>query len=189
MSTTLEKIRFSYKIWLESDGRFILGRGGARILKAIEEERSISRAAGKLGMSYRYVWGYIERINRALGKPIIETFRGGRRGGGGATLTELGRDLLRKYTSMDDYINRLLSGGCSGGYGVENQFEGIIKGLKRKDGYAEVVIEFETPKVITALISEAKLEELDAQIGDRVEVTIKSSDIHISKGNLQTRKA
>jgi len=183
MSTTLEKIRFSYKIWLESDGRFILGRGGARILKAIEEERSISRAAGKLGMSYRYVWGYIERINRALGMPIIETFRGGRRGGGGATLTELGRDLLSEYMRMDEHVSRLLSVGCLGGRGVENQFKGIIKGLERKDGYAEVKIEFETPKVITVLISEAKLGELNAQLGDMIEVTIRSSDIHIRKSN------
>ena len=181
MSTPLEKIRFSYKIWLESDGRFILGRGGARILKAIEEERSISKAAGKLGMSYRYVWSYIERINRALGKPVIETFRGGKCGGGGATLTELGRDLLRRYMRMDEYINGLLSGECSGG--VENQFKGIIKGLERRDGYAEVKIEFETPNVITALISEAKLGELNAQIGDMIEVTIRSSDIHIRKSN------
>ena len=181
MSTPPEKIRFSYKIWLESDGRFLLGRGGARILKAIDEERSISKAAGKLGMSYRYVWSYIERINRVLGKPIIETFRGGRRGGGGATLTELGRDLLRRYMRMDEYINGLLSGECSGG--VENQFKGIIKGLERRDGYAEVKIEFEAPNVITALISEAELEELDAHIGDRVEVTIRSSDIHIGKSS------
>ena len=183
MSTPLEKIRFSYKIWLESDGRFVLGRGGVRILKAIEEKRSISKAAGKLGMSYRYVWSYIERINRALGKPIIETFRGGRRGGGGATLTELGRDLLRRYMHMDEHVNRLLRAGCSGVRGIENRFEGIIRGLEMKNGYAEVKIEFETPNVITALISEAKLEELDAQIGDKVEVTVRSSDIHISKGN------
>jgi len=183
MSTPLEKIRFSYKIWLESDGRFILGKGGARILKAIEEERSISKAAGKLGMSYRYVWSYIERINRALGKPIIKTFRGGRRGGGGAALTELGRDLLREYMHMDEYINRLLNRERLGGNGVENQFKGTIKGLERKDGYTEVKIEFETPKVMTALISEAKLEELDAQIGDRVEVTVRASDIHIRKSN------
>lgn len=181
MSTPLEKIRFSYKIWLESDGRFILGRGGARILKAIEEEKSILKAAGKLGMSYRYVWSYIERINRALGKPVIETFRGGRRGGGGATLTELGRDLLRKYMHMDEHINRLLSGECSGG--VKNQFKGIIRGLERKDGYVEVKIEFETQNVITAMISEAKLEELDARLGDAIEVTIRSSDIHIRKSN------
>jgi len=183
MSTPLGKIRFSYKIWLESDGRFILGRGGARILKAIEEERSISKAAGKLGMSYRYVWSYIEKINKALGKPIIETFRGGRRGGGGATLTELGRELLREYMRVDEHVNRLLSRRCLGDRGVENQFKGIIKSLERKDGYAEVKIEFETPKVITALISEAKLGELDAQLGDKVEVTIRSSDIHIGKGN------
>ena len=189
MSTIPGRMRFSYKIWLESDGRFLLGRGGARILKAIEEERSISKAARKLGMSYRYVWSYIERINRALGKPIIETFRGGRRGGGGARLTKLGRDLLRKYMRMDEYINRLLSGGYLGGYDIENQFRGVIKGLERKDGYAEVKIKFETPKVITALISEVELEELDAQLGDRIEVTIRSSDIHIRKSNRLTRKA
>jgi len=39
-------------VWLEYEGKPILGGGGVTILKAIKEEKSISKAAQKLGMSY-----------------------------------------------------------------------------------------------------------------------------------------
>jgi molybdate transport system regulatory protein len=65
---------FSYKIWIEDDGRPILGKGGAEILEQIGKEKSISTAAKKLGMSYRYVWNYLQKIGRTLGEPVVETF-------------------------------------------------------------------------------------------------------------------
>jgi len=40
----------------------VIGKGGAEILQQIKEERSISKAAEKLGMSYRYVWNYLQKI-------------------------------------------------------------------------------------------------------------------------------
>ena len=71
MPSRLKESKISCKIWLEHKGKPILGKGGAEILQAIEKEKSISKAAKKLGMSYRYVWNYLEKINRALGKPVI----------------------------------------------------------------------------------------------------------------------
>ncbi len=99
----------SFKIWLEYEGKPLLGKGGAQILEQIEKEKSISKAAEKLGMSYRYVWSYLQRIEKTLGEPILETYRGGKSGGGGATLTVLGENLLWEYKRLESRLNSLLS--------------------------------------------------------------------------------
>jgi molybdate transport system regulatory protein len=103
------KSKFSYKIWIEYEGKPVLGKGGAQILEQIEKEKSISKAAEKLGMSYRYVWSYLQRIRKALGEPVVETFRGGKMGGGGAKLTGLGEKLLDEYKRVEIYLDRVLS--------------------------------------------------------------------------------
>ena len=103
------KHKLSFKIWLEHRGKPLIGRGGAQILEQIEKEHSISKAAKKLGMSYRYVWSYIKRVEKTLGKPIVETYRGGKRGGGGAKLTSFGKELLEEYRRMENLLNKVLA--------------------------------------------------------------------------------
>lgn len=100
--------KFSFKIWLECNGEPVLGRGGAEILEKIEAEKSISEAAKKLEMSYRYVWNYLQKINKILGEPVIETFKGGKHGGGGAKLTVLGKDLLNEYRQLEKRVGTFL---------------------------------------------------------------------------------
>jgi molybdate transport system regulatory protein len=99
----------SFKIWLERKGKPILGKGGAEILERLEREESISKAAERLGMSYRYVWNYLQKIEKAIGEPVMDTFRGGRSGGGGARLTELGKSLLVEYRRIEGYLNEVLA--------------------------------------------------------------------------------
>jgi molybdate transport system regulatory protein len=96
------------KIWLEKDGKPILGKGGAQILEAIKTEKSVSKAAKKLGMSYRYVWNYIDRMNTVLGEQVVKAFRGGKQGGGGANLTNLGEELLQEYRWLERHMNEAL---------------------------------------------------------------------------------
>jgi len=100
--------KYSFKIWIESEGKPVLGKGGAEILSKIAEEKSISRAAKKLGMSYRYVWSYLKKIERVLGEPVVETFRGGKSGGGGAKLTVHGRNLLDEYRQLERRLSKVL---------------------------------------------------------------------------------
>lgn len=103
------KHKLSCKVWLEYRGKPLIGKGGAEILEQIEREQSISKAARKLGMSYRYVWSYLKRIEKTLGEPIIETYRGGRAGGGGAKLTRLGKELLDEYQRIENHLNKALA--------------------------------------------------------------------------------
>jgi molybdate transport system regulatory protein len=104
-----DKFRPSFKFWIEFEGKRVLGKGGAAILERIKEEGSISKAAEKLGMSYRYVWNYLEEVRRATGEPVVETFKGGKNGGGGAKLTELGIYLLSEYHRMTDRLEAFFS--------------------------------------------------------------------------------
>ncbi len=103
------KHKLSCKVWLEYHGKPLIGKGGAEILDQIEKEQSISKAARKLGMSYRYVWSYLKKIEKTIGEPIIETYRGGKAGGGSAKLTRLGKELLEEYRRAENYLNKALA--------------------------------------------------------------------------------
>jgi molybdate transport system regulatory protein len=111
---TKRKHEPTFKFWLECDGKPILGKGGAQILRQIEKDGSITNAAESLGMSYRFVWNYVHKVERVLGEPVVESHRGGRSGGGGASLTKLGRNLLIEYDQLDGYLNKILSNVKSG---------------------------------------------------------------------------
>jgi molybdate transport system regulatory protein len=84
-----KKHKLSCKVWIQCKDKPLIGKGGAEILQAIEKENSISKAAVTLGMSYRYVWNYIQDIQKTLDEQIVDTFKGGKDGGGGAKLTQL----------------------------------------------------------------------------------------------------
>jgi molybdate transport system regulatory protein len=112
------KFRPSFKFWIELEGKRVLGKGGAAILEQIKKEGSISRTAEKLGMSYRYVWNYLDEIREIVGEPVVETFKGGKSGGGGARLTELGEYLLGEYKRISRALESFVSSEKVGG---ENQ--------------------------------------------------------------------
>src|SRR4030067_3376982 len=71
----------SGKIWIEYQGKPIVGKGGAEILRGIDTEQSLSKAAEKLGMSYRYLWNYLQKIQNTLGETVVDTYKGGKTGG------------------------------------------------------------------------------------------------------------
>ncbi|MDH5440298.1 MAG: TOBE domain-containing protein [Candidatus Bathyarchaeota archaeon] len=180
------------KIWLEHEGKPVLGRGGAEILEAIRTEESISKAAEKLGMSYRYVWNYLERMNKTLGELVIITFRGGRSGGGGAQLTEFGEGLLGEYYRMEKYVGELLADeeyweAVGLKISARNRLEGTVKTVEMGDVTAKVKVEIEAPTTVTSLISREAVEELDIKPGDRVKAVIKATEVMIAKERPEKR--
>ena len=60
-------------------------------------------------MSYRYVWNYLHDIQKTLEQQIVETYKGGKAGGGGAELTDLGRSLLDEYKQVESYLDKVLA--------------------------------------------------------------------------------
>lgn len=76
-----------------------LGPGKAELLRRIGECGSISAAARQMGMSYRRAWLLVDTMNQCFASPLIETAAGGK-GGGGASLTALGEQVLGHYQRM-----------------------------------------------------------------------------------------
>lgn len=77
-----------------------LGPGKVRLLEEVEKTRSIRNAAQVVGMSFRQAWLLLKAIEEMFGHPVIETKRGGSRGGGSA-LTELGSLVIACYRQLE----------------------------------------------------------------------------------------
>ena len=76
-----------------------MGPGKASLLERIGETGSISAAARQMGMSYRRAWLLVDTMNQCFATPLIETAAGGK-GGGGASLSPLGQEVLARYYNM-----------------------------------------------------------------------------------------
>ena len=183
---TQRKHKPSCKIWIEYRGKPVLGKGGAQILEQIEKEESISKATEKLGMSYRYVWSYLQKIEKTIGESVIETYRGGKSGGGGAKLTRLGKSLLEEYRLVEGYLSEVLSDAeyweaVGLKISARNRLKGKVLTVEKEDLTAKIKVEINVPSVVTALISREAAEELDIKVGDEVEAVIKATDVMIAK--------
>ena len=77
-----------------------LGPGKVDLLELIAESGSIRDAAERMNMSYMRAWTLIRTMNRCFKEPLVEAVRGGRKGGG-ARLTETGRQALALYREME----------------------------------------------------------------------------------------
>ena len=90
--------RMSLRIDFGAEGR--LGPGKIRLLEAIGEQGSISAAGRSLGMSYRRAWCLIAELNQTFSQPVLNTNVGGKQGGG-ASLTEFGREVIDRYRQIE----------------------------------------------------------------------------------------
>jgi molybdate transport system regulatory protein len=81
-------------------GAIVLGPGKAELLAAIARDGEIRAAANRLGMSYMRAWTLLREMNRAFGRALVETSRGGR-SHGRASLTPLGKRVLVLYREME----------------------------------------------------------------------------------------
>ena len=99
MELKASKVQVRSKVWLEAQGRPVLGPGRQGLLRAVDEQGSISRAARWLKISYRKAWGQLKAMETQLGLPLVRKQTGGQ-GGGSARLTAEARDLLSKYARL-----------------------------------------------------------------------------------------
>ena len=98
MKQKIPELKAHYKLWLSlKNGEGILGDGKWRLLKAIDEFGSISKAAINLGISYRKAWGDLRKVEELLGIKVIEKHRGGK-SGGSSMITVQGTNLIKAYT-------------------------------------------------------------------------------------------
>jgi len=117
---------------------------------------------------------------------VVNTFKGGSKGGGGATLTELGTKLLSEYHRAEGYLSEVMGEetrwediGLK--ISARNRLKGTVQEVDKGIITAKVKIKIEAPAVITAIISKEAVEELDVKAGDTIEAVIKATEVMVAK--------
>jgi len=95
------------RCWIEVDGEKFFGPGPAELLQLIEDQGSISKAAAKMGMSYKKAWDIVKNINTHGKEPFVAIQKGGGNGGG-ASLTKTGKLVLAEYERLSGKIDSLI---------------------------------------------------------------------------------
>lgn len=91
--------RLTIRIDLDDGGS--IGPGKIALLEAVEREGSIAGAARAHGMSYARAWRLVSSISQTFAEPVLTRQPGGVKGGG-AALTEFGRDLVARYRAVEE---------------------------------------------------------------------------------------
>ncbi len=96
VKSIVERLEAKPTLILVKNGEEVLDEDTAKLMLLIDRLGSIIAAAKLLRIPYSRAWEMLARVERILGVRIIIARRGGR-GGGGAKLTEQGRELLDYY--------------------------------------------------------------------------------------------
>lgn len=99
-SGNLTRVKPALFIRIKFGDRAFIGPGKTELLELIDEHGSISAAGRAMGMSYRRAWMIIDGLNSAFRSPLVTKQTGGS-GGGGAVLTELGREVVTRYRQIE----------------------------------------------------------------------------------------
>jgi molybdate transport system regulatory protein len=171
------------KLWFTEDGKTVIGAGRAELLKIIDEEHSLRKAASKLGISYKHAWLMLKKMNEALGEPAIITVRGGKNQG--TFLTDLGRKLLEEYETGKQVIDETIGDETSWEnigfkFSARNRLPGKVIEVEKSGLVSKIKIEIE-PTTITSVITHEAVERLDIKPGDRVYAVIKSTEVMVGK--------
>jgi len=130
------RIRVCTRAWINLDGLLFLGPGKIRLLHAVDEVGSISGAARKVGLSYRAAWNHIDAMNNRAGAPLVVTSTGGE-GGGGAQLTDLGRNALEGFEHLEKELERFRKEIQQSVAGLFNELPALGSGASRRKNPAD----------------------------------------------------
>lgn len=98
------KPRPAFKVWMETEDGYVFGPGVYSLLKKVMEVGTLKEASMELGMSYRYAWGLIRKAEEKLGESLLVAHKGGKSGGGGAELTERGKNFLQDFQNLREQM-------------------------------------------------------------------------------------
>jgi molybdate transport system regulatory protein len=95
-----------HKVWLNWDGLFLMGPNYLRFLAAVDKTGTIREGGQAVGWSYRTCLNRIRRMERALGRSVLLTTRGGK-AGGSARLTPEARRFVKVFVRWQADMERL----------------------------------------------------------------------------------
>ena len=188
----------------------LAGERRIRLLEAIAEHGSITRAAKAVPLSYKAAWDALEAMNNLAERALVERTAGGRQGGG-TRLTDAGRELVAMYRAVAGEQQRaldrlapqrtrqrglvaqpeasplqmqlrLLAVRTS----ARNQFAGTVAVLRQSQVSVEVGIALDAETQIVAGVTRASADALGLALGSAVLALVKASSVLLAQGEVQT---
>lgn len=166
-----------------------------KLLVAIKNEGSISKAAKTVPMSYKTAWEAIDSINNLCPTLVVKKEIGGI-GGGGAILTPYGENLINTYNILKSEHEKFLenitkltdfnTGNLKSlqritmKISARNQLNARIKDITFDNVSALICLETLSGQELFANISKNSIENLDLKIINDVIAIFKSNNVMIS---------
>tara|TARA_R100000935_G_scaffold55056_1_gene84644 strand:- start:112 stop:450 length:339 start_codon:yes stop_codon:yes gene_type:complete len=95
------------KCWIEEDGEKFYGPGPHELLKQIQKEGSLSKAAEQMNMSYKKAWAIVRKLNQFSEETLVILKKGGQHGGG-AELSLYGLERMKEYDDLQLKVCQLI---------------------------------------------------------------------------------
>ena len=180
-----------------------------RLLEAIAEHGSITRAAKAVPLSYKAAWDALDAMNNLAEQALVERTTGGRQGGG-TRLTDAGRELVAMYRAVAGEQQRALDRlapqrsrqrglvqndasplqlqlrRLAVRTSARNQFAGKVAALRQSKLSVEVCIALDAQTRIVAGVTRESADTLGLALGTPVLALVKASSVLLARGEVQT---
>ncbi|MCO5123388.1 MAG: TOBE domain-containing protein [Rhizobacter sp.] len=208
--------RLRGRLSLDAPGGALVGERRVRLLEAIAEHGSITRAAAAVPLSYKAAWDALEAMNNLSPRPLVERSTGGRQGGG-TRLTDAGRELIAMYRAVEreqqvslDRLGSLAPARRRAARGAgapnvadaqaiqsllrrmavrtsaRNQFVGTVARLSAGKLGVEVTLELDAQTQIVAGVTRGSADALGLRLGAAVMAIVKAPSVLLAIGDVQT---
>jgi molybdate transport system regulatory protein len=176
----------AFRLWME-DGKneIMFDQTDAFLLRRVSETQSLTEAAKEVGISYRNAWDRVKAMEEKLHKRLVQTKVGGKTGGG-ATLTEDGRLLLKEFRKTRKLLFNVLDDSEAWenvGYrlSARNKLRAKVVEVKQGPVTSQVKMRLVSTSTVTSVITNEAVEDLALKEGDVVDAIIKSTDVLVAK--------
>jgi molybdate transport system regulatory protein len=171
------------KLWLTENGKSLIGKGKASLLRAIDEEKSLNRACKKINISYKRAWLMLKKIEESAGRPVVISVRGGNKQG--TFLTDYAKEILAEYDAQKKITSETIGyttfrDGMGLAITALNQITGKVVDVEPGDVLSRVKISIEST-VVTSVITSEAVKKLDIKKEDDVLAIVKSTEVMIAK--------
>ena len=96
----MSNFKIKSRVWIEVGDNVLIGEGRIKLLKAIEVEGSLAKAAKSIGMSYKKAWTLVDAVNKSANEAVVTKTVGGTKGGG-TVITPYGNKLIAAFETIN----------------------------------------------------------------------------------------
>lgn len=174
-----------------------IGPRRLHLLQAIATTGSVAQAAKQVGMTYKAAWDAVEMMNNLAGQPLVNRQHGGK-GGGGATLTLTGLQIITTYERLSALQAQWMASLDSATADIlplmrrikmqtsaRNSFYGVVESITLGAVNAEVILKLQGEDRLVATITRDSIQRMQLKVGSTAWALVKASWVILASPDAQ----